>query len=289
MNGRRLSSLVLASALATLLSLTSLPSHAQATTTCAFVPAVIGQSMVLADNCTTDETFFVPNGITLDGNGHTITAMDPAVGHFIGAVIRNDPSATVIYVTNLNINGSFTIDACDGGNDRLRGILFDGAGGTVTNVQVVDIRQGTHSGCQEGNAIEVRNFDANLNAATPRVQVTISDNVVRRYQKTGIIANGGVDAIIGRNIVEGVGPVDFIAQNGIQIGFGATALVTANSVSRNNYTPNTFFACGILIVEAGGVDAKPQDNSFPATNDPNANEKDLCAFHKGGNYTPFGS
>src|SRR5207245_7890215 len=95
---------------------------------------------------------------------------------------------------------------------------------------------------------EVRNFDSMLNPATPRVQVTISDNVVRRFQKTGIIANGGVDAIIGRNIVEGVGPVDFIAQNGIQIGFGATALVSANSVSGNDYTPNTFFACGLLIV-----------------------------------------
>jgi len=244
--------------------------------------------MVLIADCTTDTTILVPHGVTLDGNGHTITAMHPTAGHFMGAVIRNDPSATVIYVTNLNINGAFTVDACDAGNDRLRGILLDGAGGTVTNVQVVDIRQGTQSGCQEGNAIEARNFDANLNAVTPRVRVTISDNVVRRYQKTGIIANGGVDAIIGRNIVEGVGPVDFIAQNGIQIGFGATALVSANTVSGNNYTPNTFFACGTLIVEAGGVDAKPQDNSFPATNDPSANEKDLCTFHKGGNYNPFG-
>ena len=48
-------------------------------------------------------------------------------------------------------------NVCDDGDARLRGILFDGTGGSITNNDVVDVRQGATSGCQEGNSIEVRN------------------------------------------------------------------------------------------------------------------------------------
>lgn len=262
---------------------------AAAATNCVFVPAgITGTTMLLTNDCFTDQTIFVPNGVTLDGNGHTIEAANPAVGDFNGAVVRNDPAATEIHVTNLRIEGSLTVDQCDAGDDRLRGIMLDRASGTITNTEVVNIRQGQASGCQEGNAIEARSFDVTDEATDPRVRVTISDNLVQGYQKTGILANGGVDAVITRNVVIGDGPVTFIAQNGIQVGFGATALISANTISGNNYTPTSFFACGIIVVAADGVDAKFQDNLFPDRNDPLANEKDYCGFQRGGNYEPFG-
>ena len=269
--------------LATLGALLLTAAPAAALTTCVFTYPLTGDTMLLTADCTTDETIYVPDGVTLDGAGYTITAANPAVGDFNGAVVRNATTSAEMHVTNLVIDGALDSDTCDGGDNRLRGILFDRAGGTVTDTTVRDIRQGPASGCQEGNAIEARSFDPATEEATdPRVTVTISDNVVSGYQKTGIVANGGVDAVITRNVVTGDGPVDYIAQNGIQVGFGATALISANTVSGNDYTPTSWFACGIIIVDADGVDARPQDNLLFD------NEKDLCGYRRGGNYEPFG-
>jgi hypothetical protein len=269
---------------------------AAAVNDCLIVPSgVLGTTMLLTNDCTTNSTIFIPNGMTFDGGGHRITAIDPVPPfpappeHFLGAVLRNEPGATEVHVTNVEILGQISADACDAGDNRLRGILFDGAGGTITNNRLFDIRQGPSSGCQEGNAIEVRSFTPAGEPTDPRFQVTISDNVVRGYQKTGIVANGGVDAIIGRNIVSGDNGITFIAQNGIQVGFGATALISANAISGNNYLPNPVFACGIIIFDTDGVDAKPQDNLFPPQGALNENEKDLCVFHRGGNYEPYGN
>jgi len=234
----------------------------------------VGTTMTLNGDCVTDTTIFVPNGFTLDGDGYSITAIDPTGGHFLGAVVKN--GGTTTHVTNLTVTASNLANVCDGGDDRLRGILFDGAGGSITNNTVVDINQGA-SGCQEGNGIEVRNapFD---NTGTD-LAVTISGNTVANYQKNGITANGSVAATITNNVVTGVGPVNYIAQNGIQIGFGGTAVIKNNTASGNNYTPTSFVACGVLYFQADGVKAS-MNTRFD-------NERDQCNFGKGGgNYNP---
>src|SRR5437588_9945138 len=66
--------------------------------------------------------------------------------------------------------------------------------------------------------------------------VLIDNNVVRDYQKNGITANGDVAATITNNSVQGAGRVDYIAQNGIQFGSGATGQVSGNSMTDNVYT-----------------------------------------------------
>ncbi|MBI3938429.1 MAG: right-handed parallel beta-helix repeat-containing protein [Betaproteobacteria bacterium] len=109
--------------------------------------------------------------------------------------------------------------------------------------------------------------------------MTISGNTVARYQKNGITANGSVAATITNNSVTGAGPIDYIAQNGIQIGFGATARLEGNTVRGNDYTPSSFVACGLLYFEADGVEA--------AQNKLNDNERNTCNFGKGGGtYNP---
>lgn len=227
------------------------------------------QTLTLLANCVTSETLRVPDGWTLDGDGYTITGVDPVGGHFKGAVVRNDGAwASVV---NLTVTVSGLVNACDGGDDRLRGILFDGAAGTISNNVVTGIRQGT-SGCQEGNGIEVRNLPFDDTGAD--LVVSITNNVVSGYQKNGITANGSVAATITDNQVTGDGPVAHIAQNGIQVGFGATAAVRDNAVSGNDYTPASDLACGLLLYEADGV--KSSRNTL------SANEKDLCNFGKGG-------
>jgi hypothetical protein len=216
-----------------------LTKSAKATTACSF--AVVGTTMILAGDCSTDSTIVIPDGFTLDGAGHTITAVDPAGGHFLGAVVTN--GGATANVKNLTVKASGLADVCDGGANRLRGILFEGASGLITNNTVRDINQGA-SGCQEGNGIEVRNFGA----SPTRVSVTISGNTVTNYQKTGIVANGDVDANITDNVVRGAGAINYIAQNGIQIGFGANAQVMRNVVSDNSYTGSSAVDGGILVV-----------------------------------------
>src|SRR5258708_281570 len=49
----------------------------------------VKKTMILNGDCITDTTILVPNGITLNGAGHTITAVDPPADYFKGGVIRN--------------------------------------------------------------------------------------------------------------------------------------------------------------------------------------------------------
>jgi hypothetical protein len=246
----------------------SLMASAASGSDCLF--STTGRTMTLVNDCTTDQTILVPNRSTLDGNGHSITAVDPIDGHFLGAVVAN--AGTTANVTNVTVTTSDLADACDGGVDRLRGILFDGASGSITDNTVIEINQGP-SGCQEGNAIEVRNepFDGNHRGIK---LVAISGNTISDYQKTGIVANGNVAAMITNNTVTGSGKIDYIAQNGIQVGFGATAFVNGNTSSGNWYTPKSDVACGILFVDAGGVRAS-HNTLFD-------NERNQCNFGKGG-------
>lgn len=227
--------------------------------------------MTLVADCTTDSSIKVPDGYTLDGAWHTITAVDPPAAHFIGAVVANaGPSATV---RNVTVTAANLATACDAFPDSLAGIRLDGASGAITDNTVTGLQQGSAGdGCQEGNAIEVRNTTPG--ASTPSVNVT--GNAVGSYQKTGVLIKGAVSAIVTGNMVTGYGPVGFIAQNGIQVSFGATAMVASNRISSNFYTPKTNAACGVLIYQAGGV--KLGKNTF------SGNEKDLCNISRGGTF-----
>jgi len=208
----------------------------------------VKKTMTLNGDCITDTTIVVPNGITLNGAGHTITAMDPLGDYFKGGVIRNGGAAA--NVADVTITTSGLIDPCDQGPNRLRGILFDGASGSITNTHVININHVGAGICgDEGNAIEVRNFGSSLTTCMARIE----GNTARGYQKGGIIANGNVDATIIDNVVDGLEQSPFIARNGIQLGFGATGMIKRNLVSNNEYTgPENASAAGILLVACPG-------------------------------------
>jgi len=226
-----------------------------------------GNIITLLADCTTDQTILVPTGKTLDGNGHSITAVDPSGGHFLGAVVQN--AGTSANVNNLTVTASSLATACDAFPDSLAGIRLDGASGSITNNTVTGIQQGSGGdGCQEGDAIEVRN------TATGTPSVTVTGNTVSAYQKTGILVNGPLAAVVTGNTITGYGPVGFIAQNGIQVSRGATAQVTDNTISNNFYTPESDYACGLIIYQADGV--KVGKNSFIG------NERNLCNIGRGG-------
>lgn len=239
---------------------------AAAATDCVFVQAVNDRTrFVLQDDCTTDATIRIPPGATYDGAGNTITVEDPVVGGFKGAVL--EAQGATANVINFRITGELG-ENCDDGEDRLRGILFDNTSGRIANNRIVDFRQvdpnGDVSGCQEGNSIEARG----------RGKVVITRNVVVRYQKTGIIVTtGDVEAEIMNNRVEGDGPLrGGIAQNGIQVSFGASAVISRNTIAKNFYTPDTFESCGIILFRQDPV--RLRDNTFVG------NEVDVCGLRR---------
>lgn len=246
MNSKNLARLVIVAVMMTVMAFHT--GTTSAATTCTFT--VVGTTMFLDSSCTTDATILIPGGYTLDGNGYTITAVDPAGGHFKGAVVMN--GGTTAHVTNLTVTASGLANVCDGGADRLRGIMFEGASGSITHNTVTGINQGA-SGCQEGNAIEVRN--APFDGTHPNTQsVEIAHNMITDYQKTGIVANGDVAANIHHSAIGASATQANLAANSIQLGFGATGAVTHNNVDGNQWLgPSDFSATAILIFDADGV------------------------------------
>lgn len=122
----------------------------------------------------------------------------------------------------------------------------------------MNINQGA-SGCQEGNAIEVRNapFDG-THPATKVVEV--SHNQLSNWQKTGIVANGDVDVTITHNTVSGSATQANLAANGIQIGFGGKGSVKHNLVDGNSWCCVDAAATAILLFDAESGTEVSQNN-----------------------------
>lgn len=232
------------------------PTQAAAQNTCVF--STSGTTASLLGDCTTDETVEVPDGWTLNGNGNTITAVDPVGGSFQGAVVRNaGHSANVV---NLIVTTSGLSQTCKAGDQRLRGIMFDGASGVIKGNMVMNINMGA-SGCQEGNAIEVRN--APFDGSHPNTMtVVIEHNDVLTYQKTGIVVNGDVSADVRLNKVGGSATQANLAANSVQIGFGAHAVVEHNHIAGNTWTTDANWASSAVLVYLAAAGTTVRQNNL---------------------------
>jgi hypothetical protein len=165
-------------------------------------------------------------------------------------------------------------------NARYFGVVNDGRANLgVTGSTISNIGDSPFGGNQHGVGIFYTTEHA-LGTSTGAAGGTISGNILSAYQKGGITVRGAqASATITNNTVTGSGKVDYIAQNGIQISYGATARVTGNTVSGNWYTPPGTTSCGLLLFQAGGV--KQNSNTLFA------NETNLCNVGRGGGqYTP---
>lgn len=222
---------------------------AWAATDCTFT--VVGTTMSLDGDCVTDATLLIPDGYTLDGKGHMITAVDP-VGGFKGAVVGN--AGSTAHVTHLTITSSGLANTCKGGADRLRGIMFEAASGSITHCTISGVNKGA-SGCQEGNAIEVRN--APFDGSHPgTVTVEVAHNDVIDWQKTGIVANGDVNVSVHHNSIFESATQANLAANGLQLGFGALGIATHNYVEGNQWegwSPSSDFAASAVLVFSADV------------------------------------
>lgn len=135
--------------------------------------------------------------------------------------------------------------------------VFGGASANITNDHITHVRDNPLSGDQNGVAIFVGRHSLNTTGSA-----TISHDTIDDYQKAGIVVdNVGSSAEIDHTVITGVGRTNLIAQNGIQISRGATAVVTQNNISGNVYTVQTYpisaenstLSTGILLYSPGAV------------------------------------
>ena len=207
----------------------------------AFAASIVGAGQSLSATCTA--TGFIRDGVDLTAamiNPGDVTGTVDATGCNIGVYYGPGAKAKI---SGAEVFGS-----------NYFGIVNDGGDIDVKNSSVHNIGEVPFNGTQHGVGIYF------LAGATG----SIHKNTVSAYQKGGIVVNGvGSSAKIQNNTVTGLGRVDFIAQNGIQVSRGATGDVSNNTVSGNAYTGANFASSGGVLIFGGcggplttGVDVK---------------------------------
>lgn len=226
---------------------------------------------------TYNEQLIINKSLTLQGVGDT-TIIQPSqttankfqlfdrtlggVANTAGIIVTNAGTDSQIIIKDLKVDGSLISSTPS--NARLIGILYRGSNGLIDSTTIDGIN------INEGNAILSSGYNSPVN-------VEIKNNIISNYLKNGITANNqGMNANIHDNMITGMGPTTSIAQNGIQIGFGAVGTITHNTIKDNVWTgiystaidnnPTTDInadgAAGILLYSTGLSPIKISQNNL---------------------------
>jgi hypothetical protein len=215
------------------------------------------------------EQVSINKNLTLHGTSSSTSdaavIVPPAGGLIVNATrVNGNSAATQIYVTgpptiltapthvtadisNIIVDG--TGNGISGCSPDLIGIYYADASGTLAHITTRNQTLGSGlGGCQTGLGI----FVESNNNAPGKSFVTVKNSSVHDFQKNGITAQRpGTIVSFSNNVVSGAGPTDQIAQNGIEVAFGAIGTVTSNSVLNYIYMGNAgATATGILLFDA---------------------------------------
>src|SRR5262245_6663971 len=112
------------------LAIAAISAHGQ---NCNF--AVSGTTMTLKNDCTITETVMIPDGMTLDGMNHTMTAIvDPNTGTFNGGILIQT-EGTVAHLKNLTLDAP-NLPGDSQGCPGWVGVFFS-ASGSITNNHIL--------------------------------------------------------------------------------------------------------------------------------------------------------
>jgi len=150
-----------------------------------------------------------------------------ASGCDIGDYIISNLTVSSLTVHDANQYGIFV-------DSQLGSITVSITGATVSNIGAHTGTTFTPNGVQTGIGII---FDSG--ASGPLAQGTITSSMISEYQKGGIVINHNSNVTTINNSVTGLGPVSFIAQNGIEYARDAMGVIRGNTVSDNFYTGKT--------------------------------------------------
>ena len=188
---------------------------------------------------TEDAVVILPPAGGLVANVTDVVSGSPVAAQL---VVQN---AGPVSISNLTVDGTGNGLSC--GPD-VRGILFQSSSGKVNHVAVRNqVPNGIPNGCQVGQSIWVET------AAGHSSIVTVEHSSVHNYNKNGITGNdAGTTLTLTGNYVQGAGVVPGgAAQNGIQVGFGATGTIKDNIVIDNIYVdPTVAASADVLLFDA---------------------------------------
>lgn len=218
-----------------------------------------------------------PTGFFRDSINLTAAQINP-VGTVIGDVDAAGCNIGIYYDSS-----SGNVDGADIHGANYFGVVVNGDVNNpsvdVKNSEIHDIGETPLNGSQHGLAIYYRAL------GTGTVAGEISGNEVYAYQKNGITVNGeGANVNVENNTVTGEGMVDYIAQNGIQIGFGAVATLSGNEVTGNFYETGQnmstgngpWTSCGLLFYQTNL--SKSEQAQTMSQNTVINNQVNLCNY-----------
>jgi len=235
------------------------------------------------NNC---QTFFMPagsataycqpTGFDRDGINMTAAIINPS-GTVSGNVNATNCNVGVYYSPGHN---GLVKDANVFGSNYF-GIVVQRAKVDVKDSSVHNIGEVPFNGAQQGIGIYYATVAGvtNTDCTSGSTAGTVEDNSVSAYQKAGIVgACTGTNINVQDNTVKGNGPVNYIAQNGIEIDYGATGTVASNQVSGNSYTGNNYASSGGILV-FGGCYGYPTSTADIHDNDLTNNDVGIFAVN----------
>jgi parallel beta-helix repeat protein len=224
--------------------------------------------------------------VTAPAGGIVANTASLSSGYPIAAQIWvHDTTAVNIYNLVVDGSGNNGLTAC--GVPNLIGIYYQDASGIVNHDVVRNQTSVPANGCGQGVGlgIYVQSGISNSTHKAGTSTVSVLNNSVHDFQKNGITGNEvGTKLTASLNQVRGQGPTNGAAENGIQLGFGATGTVNVNTVIDEIWAPDTSSdtgdaAAGILVYDAANVNISSNrvgnaqfgigvvgDGSFPADN-----------------------
>jgi hypothetical protein len=153
-------------------------------------------------------------------------------------------NAFVVVIQDLTVDGLLNGNA----NNRFEGIAFWNAGGAVLSCDVVRISDNPPSGVQHGVGIYA------FNDTSGPYSLEVGDCNVTQFQKNAMALSGaGLTVNVHDCTTIGAGDISYTAQNGIQVSYGASGTISDCTISDIRYTPATWVASGILVVEGSNV------------------------------------
>ncbi|MCB9121263.1 MAG: right-handed parallel beta-helix repeat-containing protein [Caldilineaceae bacterium] len=195
------------------------------------------------------EQVAITKSVTVTGSGagqsivHAPETLPPAAS-VDSAIVTVAGAEVAAEITGFTIAGPGPAGVC--GSIRAGIFVHSGAGASIHDNEIVDIRDEPMTGCQQGIAIVVGSAALQTTGAAE-----IYDNVLTGYQKGAIAVSGaGSTATIRANQITGAGPTTLLVQNGIQVASGATATITGNRVAGHSFTPFSLVSTGILLFKA---------------------------------------
>jgi hypothetical protein len=161
---------------------------------------------------------------------HDISGLVPAAAIVLVA------NTTGVTVSGIGVNGApgASTFAPYGCSDEFYGVDFQNSSGTLTASRVLGVALPPNLfGCQDGQAVYAYNgYFLNGGPPSPTRTVTVSSTLVSGFDKTGILCDDlGETCVLTADVVTGGGPITTIAQNGVQIGYGALGQLRADQVS----------------------------------------------------------